>query len=403
MKIIYLLIFSLNTLDVLAMEKTKQQKPTYEELKTLYDIMHGQQKSSAENKNRDQQNIYQLQEGNPYLSDSGSELGSDGKSESDSKSLDEYESKSNGILNITFDEANDAILVGKKYFYGQGVKADCDQAFKKFMIAAKQSINEEARALGLYYLGKCYFYEYNNYVLARKFFKKAVKQNVNKWVQVSACYFLGQMNYFGSLEYGHGIKKDYSKAKGYLKKAFNQEVNESAKKEAACFLGLIYYYGKNVKENSDKAEKYFKVGISQSDNKWAQLQSLYNLGFICYYNLDYKKSAKYLELVVSDTFEDAQNQKINSWEILANIYYKHLKDYVKAIYYFEIILDYEKHSSIYKRSDAALHLGEIYYHGYGVNQDHVKASSYFKKAIKVRGGYCYQAKDYLKQIDVQKH
>ena len=348
-------------------------------------------------------------------------------------------SKSFSILEKLYNESS---LAEAKYMYanslyiGNGVKKNQDKARSVYREILENEntltdTNSKYTYAKIYGLGlgveenkeksDKYFEECN------KVFKKS-KDEYSK-------YKLG-LNYY----YGRGTEKDYRKAADALEKV-------SSISEAYVVLGEIYQYGGNgVSKDVKTANKYYKIA-AENNNK----TGLYEMAVSCEKNGDYQKAVEYYNKVLELDYQvynvnnalgniyfngnsevkrdlekaktyfekldsqfndggnydlmlgkiylsnDYQNHSIqnaiNYFEKCANKYFSDL--YLGLLYYLiDEVKDYSKAKSYFESAseesngEAMNYLADMYFYGYGVEQDFGKALELYEKA-KSCFGFCF--------------
>lgn len=148
-----------------------------------------------------------------------------------------------------------------------------------------ESLKDNGEAM--YYLGKIYFEEIQDYATALEYFYKAIS-----YEYVGAYEYIAFIYYFGYLG-----KEDFEKAEDFFLKAI--EYTESV--NSYHNLGYIYY----ERGDYQKAIEYYNVGA-----KNGFFGSIHNIGSCYYYGTgfkkDYKKAAEYYMLSAKQGFEPSQ-------------------------------------------------------------------------------------------------
>lgn len=167
------------------------------------------------------------------------------------------------------------------------------------------------------------YYSTKQYTLAINALFENLRKN--KSGQSETFYYLGLM-YF----YGHGVKQNYAKALRYFKKSLSSGIF-GAYYNAAIYLGIMYYRGLGAKQNFNIAKTYFEKEIFITDNNLLAIANLclgymYLSGTGC--QKDYDKSIEYLEKAV-------RFGAIQTYGLLAKVYYNNKLDYFKARKYAE--------------------------------------------------------------------
>ena len=149
--------------------------------------------------------------------------------------------------------------VGQCYRLGNGVDCDCSKAFDWYLKSAEQG-NADAQ----FHLGSLYFHRKEieqNYTEAFKWFKKSAQQkNLYAQCALGVCY-----------QQGKGVEKDSSEAtKWYLKSA------EQGNASAQFNLANHYYMGNGIKQDYIKAAKWYINAAEQG-----HVDAQYKLG-LCY-------------------------------------------------------------------------------------------------------------------------
>ncbi len=146
-----------------------------------------------------------------------------------------------------------------------------------------------------------------------------------------------------------------------------------------CAAGIFYHYGKGVEKDEQKAQEYFRVTIK----KVSPLSQSYSLAYsVAYYHLQ--------------EFDDAYHHLRQNLRPALDVWAGHLwkeglhdqaKTYnYKAYEAFDLFESAVKRSSGASFAPAFYNLGLMYRDGEAVEQDDVKAFSYFQKASDLQYG-----------------
>ena len=177
--------------------------------------------------------------------------------------------------------------LGFMYRYGLGVAKDTTEAIAWFMKAADQNNSSAMSALGELYRYKKAYGE------ALSWFKKAAANN----------YAPANRNIAFLYRYGYGVVKDYKEMIVWYKKAA-----ELGDMESQCDMGQIYYEGIcDNEKNWTEAVKWYKMAAEK--NNWAayHLGEIYEIGG---YGVrkDIKEAIKWYELSASQGSYSAKSK-----------------------------------------------------------------------------------------------
>ncbi len=174
-------------------------------------------------------------------------------------------------------DVNSQFILAKKYYIGQGVVQDYDEAAKWYAKAADQNYAKAQYELGtMYDNGQGVSQNYNE---AIKWYAKAAEQGNAK-----AMHSLGLM-----YNKGHGVGQDYEETIKWFTKAAEQ-----GNTDAQFDLGLMYNKGQEVRQDSKEAIKWFTKAATLGNAK-----AQYLLGTMYCKNKDeevlqdYKEAAKW--------------------------------------------------------------------------------------------------------------
>lgn len=167
--------------------------------------------------------------------------------------------------------------------------------------------------------------------------------------------------YFLSVAYreGEGTPKDYKEALKWAEKAL-----EAGNNDANLALGYTYDEGLGVTKNLQKAYEYYVKGAEGGNST-----CMFNLGVDYQYGYYVQKDLNKAEEWFKKAYE-AGNRYAPSG--LGNLYYRDLKDYDKAFYYYKQLAD---------KGDnyGELMVGECYEYGRGVERDLHEAKNWYHK------------------------
>ena len=242
--------------------------------------------------------------------------------------------------------------LGVRYFRGDGLAQNFEEAFRWFKKAAEQG-DERAQ----YNLGTCYLKGdgvAQNCKEAFKWFKKAAEKGYrDAQCNLGICYFAGD-----------GIAQSYGEAFRWFKKAAEQ-----GDERAQYNLGTCYLKGEGVAQNFKEAFKWSQMAAEKGHTD-AQC----NLGF-CYFNG--QGIEKNYNLAVKCYTEAAEKENIHAQYSLGICYYfaENLEEqnYQSAFKWFKRAADKGD-------PNAQFRLGICFYFGHGVKKDHCQSLEWFKKA-----------------------
>jgi len=271
----------------------------------------------------------------------------------------------NNLINKNIEEITSMVKNGDvnainelayRYFYGEGVEENKEEAFRLYMSGAEQgSIKCKFNLAMCYYNGNGT--EKNKKISFEMF--KELAENHNHF---RSYYYLGEIYFWGDLG-----KIDYEKAFFYYSEAL--KINPEYLKAKFC-IAYSYYSGKGIKQNYKTAFEMFSELVSKYDFKDAYfyLGELYYLGRIG--QKDYEKA----HLCFNKSIEYKKNTYASKYYLgemflLGNGVEP---DCLKAKMYFEEILD-ENHNDAYYK------LALIYTGEYGFEKNDKKAKEYFEK------------------------
>ncbi len=243
------------------------------------------------------------------------------------------------------------------YENGEGTKENLDEAIKWYKKSSEQGNNDSIEALKE--LG---IYEQDNEELVVFVDDEEEKQEEKK----------EEINEFYKTALQAYKNNDYKKAFEYFTKSA-----ENGNSKAQYNLAAMYENGEGTKENLEEAKKWYKKSAEQGNND--SIEALKELDI---------NEQDNEELVV---FVDDEEEKNNSNELLelGNKYYNGIgvkQDYKKAFEHF-------KKCAENGNSQAQCNLAKMYEKGYGVKEDFEEAVKWYKKSAEKGNKY---AKDSLK-------
>jgi TPR repeat protein len=268
--------------------------------------------------------------------------------------------------------ANDAFLLGQKYYEGEGLRQDYSLALKWYTTAAKQGHPKAQTQLGrMYGLGEGVKKDYKN---AIKWTRKAAEQGHSEAQKnMGLCY-----------KKGWGVKKDDAVAFSWFKKAAKQN-----NIQAICNLAIMYEEGTAVPQNYKKAFEHYKKaaalgGLDEYPFTGFLIAEMYfeGKGVI----EDYDKAFAWYKKAAERGIPEAQFK-------LAHMYKQgdgcsqNLEAYIKWLKIVAKEKDTDSETSYPKQ--AALELGEIYEKGEIVPQNSQEAIKYYQKAAELGASNAY--------------
>jgi len=307
-------------------------------------------------------------------------------------------SKAIKYLNETVNDIRSKYILGKCYFYGQGVEKDLKKAFKYF----EDSYNEGYK-YSLRYMGYIYEELYGDNKKAFECYKEAAKLGGYEQIALAACYFYGlkdiiEIDYEKAIELYTDIVEKYKDKETYNRigvaylrltkydeaiKYFNESIKIDKKYNLPYNnLGVVYSAEKNINRDYKKAIEYFelaaKLNYDKANLSIAELYIFNNYGFC-----DHVKAKPYLDKAVAAKVKGAE-------VLLAYSYQHHFNDEKEA---YRLIKDSKNESSL-----RYCVLGELYYSGKFLNRDYKEAFKNYQKAYEIndtdpyiwfRLGRCY--------------
>ena len=168
--------------------------------------------------------------------------------------------------------------LGDKYYNGDRVTQDYNEAIKWYRLAAEQGYAKAQNNLGIMY---------DSGLGVKQDYSEAIK-----WYRLAADKgYSGAQTSLGIMyDYGRGVKKDHLEALKWYRKAADQ-----GDADAQFFIGNMYHWGEVKPITKDYAEaiKWFQKGAVQGDDEaqyWVGFYYLYGL----YYPPDIKEALKWL-------------------------------------------------------------------------------------------------------------
>ena len=241
--------------------------------------------------------------------------------------------------------------IGDKYYDGDGVTQDYNEAVKWYRLAADLGDAEAQNKLGrMYASGEGVK---RDYLEALKWFRLSANQGFP-----NAQFNLGTM-----YEDGEGVTQDYNEAVKWYRLAADQGFPD-----AQFGLACMYANGQGVKQDYSEAMKWVKLAANQGLS-----EAQYNLGTM-YDNgdgvkQDYSEAIKWYRLAADQGFPDAQ---YNLGVMYANG--QGVKqDYSEAMRWYRLAADHGY-------DEAQISLGTMYDSGQGVKQDHSEAMKWYRLA-----------------------
>jgi TPR repeat protein len=347
--------------------------------------------------------------------------------------------------NIKLVEQGDAeaqFRLGKRYYNGDDVEQDYEEAVKWYRKAAEQRYAAAQFCLGVCFangwgvgqdyteavrwyrkaaeqgdssaqnnLGVCYTKGQGlerNYAEARRWFRKAMELgndkariNLGKLLYNEGMFFFGaddlilaveswkdaaEIGYAAAqnelgycYERGEGVEQNSAEALKWYSEAANQGYAESQ-----YHLGWLYSNGKSSKQDYLEAVKWWSKAAEQDD-----VYSQFHLGECYYYgrgvDLDYEEAVKWWS-------KAAEQDDVYSQFHLGECYYYGRGvnlDYDEAVKLWYKVVEHKKNNYLDLsrwREDseeqlyiaAQIKLGECYYYGRGVERDYVEAIRWFR-------------------------
>jgi len=255
------------------------------------------------------------------------------------------------MSNEKITDPQEQVAEGDRFYNGEGVEKDFEQAVAWYKKAAEQGY-----AQGQYYLGYCYYEGEGveqDYAQAAALYSKAAQQgNAAAQQKLGFCYCAGE-----------GVDQDFEKAFYWYTQSAQQ-----GRAYAQYLLGACYYNGEGVEKDFSQAVHWFTKAADQNDDT-AQCM----LG-LCFYfgtgaDMDYKQAAYWLEKSAQQGNSDAQFY-------LGDCYLQGegvQEDHAKAAYW------YEK-SAQQDHKVAQFKLAYRYLEGDGVECDTEKAVYWYTKS-----------------------
>lgn len=241
--------------------------------------------------------------------------------------------------------------LGERYFYGNGVEANMEEAAKWFLKAALQGNTAAEGSYGQFLLWGVGLEK--NEVEAEKWLLKAARKG-DRYAQNDLAFM-----YY----YGWGIPEDYAKAFKWYEASAKQNYPD-----AQYGLGKMYLNGDGVKKNVKEAIKWMKKSADQ-DFSIAQNQLGLIYGNAMGVKKDYVEAAKWYKKASDNGLVDATHN-------LATMYLNGLGVPVnekEAARLYRIAADKGDISSQNE-------LGAMYFFGKGIEKDYLKAVELFTKS-----------------------
>ena len=248
-------------------------------------------------------------------------------------------------------DAEAQYLLGRCYFFGNGIAQDFTEAVSWYRKAAEQGYAAAQDRMGVcYYWGSGVNQDYTEAV---SWFRKAVEQG----------YPDAQFNLGSCYERGHGVTQNSAEAIKWYKKAAEQGYMD-----AYMQLGHCYYDGSIVSQDYAEAVKWYRQAAEQGSAD-GQLW----LG-ICYYNgrgvsQNYSEGAEWYQKAAEQGNTTAQNN-------LGLCYYMGKgvsQDYAEAVRWFRVAAELGDATAQYN-------LGTCYEDGEGVSKNKNEAVEWYRKA-----------------------
>ena len=260
--------------------------------------------------------------------------------------------------------------LGDRYYYGEGVEQDYEQAVEWYQKAANQGY-----AAAQFSLARCCHKGEGmpeNHEQEIEWLRKAANQGYAK-AQASLGYRYKHVDDI------HDVLQDNEQAIEWTRKAADQ-----GNIDAQYNLGVYYYNGDGVDQDYKQAAEWFRKAAEQGD-----AAAQYMLG-LCYYygcgvDQDYKQAVEWFQKSAEQGYVDAQYYLGWCYEYRQGVD----QDYKQAAEWYRKAAD-QGHA------DSQNHLGELYYYGRGVEQDYKQAAEWYRKAAEQgsaeaqwRLGNCY--------------
>jgi TPR repeat protein len=251
-------------------------------------------------------------------------------------------------------EKGDAVaqlLLGLRYYCGDGVAMDDTEAAKWWRKAAEQNL-----AVAQFCLGRCYHNGQGvtkDEVEAVKWYRKAAEQNhAQAQYELGVCYDNSQ-----------GVAEDEGEAVKWYRKAAEQ-----GNADAQYSLGVCYDNGRGVAKDEVEAAKWYRKAAEQN---YAQVQN--NLG-ACYHNgqgvtKDEVEAVKWYRKAAEQGHADAQCSLGYCYERGQGV----PEDEVEAV-------EWYLKAGEQGHAQAQCNLGVCYENGQGVAKDEVEAAKWYRKA-----------------------
>ena len=243
------------------------------------------------------------------------------------------------------------LSLAHKYYHGDGVEPNYEEAARLYRIAAERGNVEAQQALGfMYYVGLGVLQDYAE---AARWTSLAAEQG-----DASAQTLLGILHYFGL-----GMPQGYAEAAGWFRLA-----SEQGDASAQALLANMYYFGQGVPQDYAEAARWYRFAAEQGDVEAQRL-----LGIMHYFGQgmqqDYAEAARWYRLAAEQGNADAQTR-------LGLLYYGGQgvsKDYAEAARWYRLAAGQGD-------AEAQWLLGGMYYFGVGVLQDYVEAVRWHRLA-----------------------
>jgi len=249
-------------------------------------------------------------------------------------------------------------MLGRMYYFGDGVASDYATAMKWFQKSAAQGYAKAYTNIALMYqFGDGVTQDYSTSMM---WYMKAAELN-----NAGAQYAIGTFYYQGL-----GVPRDLSKGAEWYQKAAGQDFVL-----ALDGLGRAYRDGSGVKQDYSRAIELFERAADKGEpTAQDDLGLMYEMGLGT--KKDYKKAAEWYRKAADQGWGKSQFH-------LGNLYYNGQgvkKDYPEAAWLFQKAADKGVVEAIYN-------LGVMYENGHGVTKDISLAIEFYKKALDKNPSY----------------
>ncbi|MBO5382704.1 MAG: SEL1-like repeat protein [Ruminococcus sp.] len=253
-------------------------------------------------------------------------------------------------VNPTEEELDTWNKEGMKYYQGDGVEQNYEEAVKWFRMAARKGFTK-----AMYNIGICYNYGEGvpeNKEEAAIWYNKAAEKNyVPAQIGIAKLYLLG-----------NGVPQDYKKHLYWLKRAAEQ-----GSADAQYMLGGAYARGLGVDKNYKEAFKWLEKGAEQGDEK-----SQLTIGAMVLSAGKDDDLSEYIPLAKKWYRVAAENGNLEAHFMLSSIY-NHEGNFAEGDNLIRIAAE-KGHAQSQEL------LGIAYYTGDRVEQDYTKAAFWLHKA-----------------------